>query len=76
MSANAMKPLRRYHRKCRKPPKDDYYAHDSLGSRGESNTVNTTAERGIAAPANWGEDRDVAAPDEIEEDDGVDEVAN
>jgi len=57
--------------------------------------VNTTAERGIAAPANWGEgddvvvearperntmntiaDRDVAAPDEFEEDDGVDEVAN
>jgi hypothetical protein len=54
-----MKPLRRYARKCKRPPKRDYYASDSLGSRGESNTVNTTAERDIAAPANWGEGDDV-----------------
>ena len=59
VTANAMKPLRRYARKCKRPPKRDYYASDSLGSRGESNTVNTTAERGIAAPANWGEGDDV-----------------
>ena len=59
VTANAMKPLRRYARKCKRPPKRDYYASDSLGSRGESNTVNTTAERDIAAPANWGEGDDV-----------------
>ena len=36
--------LRRYDRKCKMPPKCDYYASDSLGSRGDGNKRDTVAK--------------------------------